>query len=141
MAKQKKLTRIQQRSADILVTRPELSHEKAGVLAGYAESGARGRMSYNLLLPHYRAYIDELRKKLLPALNRENVAFRLQEIIEIPLDAHNFNPNARVSAAREVGRMYGWGKEETHPSLTLDGLEEFTVVFRKEDEVDDGASS
>ncbi|KKN64516.1 hypothetical protein LCGC14_0491290 [marine sediment metagenome] len=139
MAKQ--LTRKQQRLCEIIVSHPEFSHEQAAVEAGYQLSGARGRASYNLRQPHVRRYIDELRKILLPALNRENVAFRLQEIIEIPLEAHNFNPNARVSAAREVGRMYGWGKEEVHHTHELEGLEDFTVVFHTEDEVDDGESS
>ena len=139
MAKQ--LTRKQERLCELIVSHPAFSHEKAAIEAGYQPSGARGRASYNLRQPHVRRYIDELRKLLLPALNRENVAFRLQELIEIPLDAHNFNPNARVSAAREISRMYGWGKEEVHHTHELEGLEDFTVVFQTEDEVDDGESS
>ncbi len=139
MAKQ--LTRQQKRLCEIIVSHPELSHEQAAIEAGYKQTGARGRASYNLRQPHVRHYIDQLRKVLLPALNRENVAFRLQELIEIPIDAHNFNPNARVSAAREISRMYGWGKEEVHHTHELEGLEDFTVVFRTEDGVDDGAGS
>jgi hypothetical protein len=141
MAKRKNLTRKQKRAAEIIVDRPDLSHEKAGIKAGYKESGARGRMSHNFRLPHFRAYVDELHRARFPALNRDNVAFRLQEVLEIPVGAGKFNPHARISAAREISRMYGWGKEEVHHTHELEGLEEFTVVFQAEDEVDDGASS
>ena len=138
MAKKKRnLTRIQSRAVETVVLSPQLSYEEAGVAAGYSPTSARGRMSYNMRLPHFRAQVDALRKEIFPALNRDNVAFRLQEVIEIPVGSRYFNPNARVSAAREIGRMYGWGKEEVHHTHELEGLEEFTVVFRTEDETDD----
>jgi len=135
------LTRLQERAAETVVLSPELSYEDAGVSAGYSKSSARGRMSYNLRLPHFRARVDAMRKEIFPALNRDSVAYRLQEILEIPVGSRSFNPNARVSAAREIARMYGWGKEEVHHTYELEGLEEFTVVFRTEDGVDDGKRS
>lgn len=116
------MTRTQKRAAEILVAHPELSHEEVGIEAGYSESSARGRMSYNLRLPQFMEYVEQLRKELYPKLTREHVAYRLQEVLEVPVHSREYNPNARISAAREIARMFGWGKEETHDDEMPDDI-------------------
>lgn len=116
------MTRKQKRAAEILVAHPELSHEQVGVEAGYTPKGARGRMSHNLRLRKFQEYVDHLRREMFPKLTRDHVAHRLQEILEIPINSREFNPNARISAGREIARMFGWGKEEAHDDEIPDDI-------------------